>query len=440
MGEKFMNAMLTFAGKIGNNRLMTCIRNAFTDLMPLIIAGSFCTLFSNVICNTTPGYVSLANVPGFAWLGALKPLFDAANYGTMNFMAIGIVILLSMKIAESYGNEDRIVMLVGLASYISLCATTASGTAAESGETVTISNVLPRQFTNAQGLFVGMLVAVIAATLYVKFVNSGKLEIRMPDSVPPNIARSFAVLFPATLTILLISGFGTLFHALTNMTLFDAITKFIQAPLKNVLTGLPGFMFLIGCTVILWWFGIHGTQTLKGIYEAILLQAFAENEAAYMAGEKATNIICTPFLSAFATLTGAGVTGGLLIAILLFSKRDDYRSIAKLAVPCAIFNINEPVTFGLPIVMNPILGIPFILTPMCTILLGYFLTKIGFAQPFVVNAPWTTPPGVLGFLASGGHIGSGIAQLLCIALSTVIYTPFVLIANKQYAAQEEAEA
>ena len=433
-----MNAMLAVAGKISNNRLMSCIRSAFTDLMPLIIAGSFCTLFSNVICNTTPGYVSLANVPGFGWLGALKPLFDNANYGTMNFMAIGIVILLSVRIAESYGNEDKVVSLVALGSYISLCTYTASATAAESGEAVTISNVLARNYTNAQGLFVAMLVAIISATIYVKLVQSGKLEIRMPDSVPPNVARSFAILFPATVTILLISGFGVLFQAITKMTLFDAIIKFIQAPLKNVLTGLPGFMFLIGCTVILWWFGIHGTQTLKGIYEPILLQAFAENEAAYAAGQQATNIICSPFLSAFATLTGAGVTGGLLIAIMLFSKRDDYRSIAKLAIPCAIFNINEPVTFGLPIVMNPILGIPFILTPMCTICLGYFLTKIGLAQPMVVNAPWTTPPGVLGFLASGGHIGTGIAQFLCIALSVLIYTPFVLIANKQ--AEEQATA
>ena len=431
-----MNAMLVVAGKISNNRLMSCIRNAFTDLMPIIIAGSFCTLFSNVICNTTPNYVSLANVPGFSWLGALKPLFDNANYGTMNFMAIGIVILLAGRVAESYGNSDKVVSIVALASYISLCATSASGTAAESGETVTISNVLPRQYTNAQGLFVGMLVAILATTLYIKLVQSGKLEIRMPDSVPPNVARSFAILFPAAVTILIVSGAGVLFQGLTGMTLFDAIIKFIQAPLKNVLTGLPGFMFLIGCTVILWWFGIHGTQTLKGIYEPILLQAFAENEAAYAAGETATNIICSPFLSAFATLTGAGVTGGLLIAIMLFSKRDDYKSIAKLAIPCAVFNINEPVTFGLPIVMNPILGIPFILTPMCTIALGYFLTKIGFARVLVVNAPWTTPPGVLGFLASGGHLGTGIAQILCIALSAVIYTPFVLIANKQATAPE----
>ena len=436
MGEKFMNAMLVVASKIGNNRIMTCIRDAFTDLMPLIIAGSFCTLFSNVICNTTPGYVSLANVPGLSWLGVLKPLFDAANYGTMNFMAIGIVILLSMKVAESYDNNDRVVMLVGLASYISLCTTSVTGTAPESGEVVTIANALGRQFTNAQGLFVALIVGIVSSILYVKMVQSGKLQINMPDSVPPNIARSFAVLFPATLTVLIVSGFGLAFHMITYMTLFDAITTFIQAPLKNILTGLPGFMFLMGCTVVLWWFGIHGTQTLKGVYEAILLQAFAENEAAYLANEVPPNIINTPFMSVFGTVTGAGITGGLLIAILLFSKREDYRSIAKLAIPCAIFNINEPVTFGLPIVMNPILGIPFILSPIVSVGVGYFLTKIGFCAKMVVNAPWTTPPGLMAFLAGGGSIGAAISQIIVILIAFAIYTPFVLISNKQASGEE----
>jgi PTS system cellobiose-specific IIC component len=354
----------------------------------------------------------------------------------MNFMAIGIVILLSMKVAESYDNNDRVVMLVGLASYISLCTTSVTGTAPESGEVVTIANALGRQFTNAQGLFVAMLVGIVSSILYVKMVQSGKLQINMPDSVPPNIARSFAVLFPATLTVLIVSGFGLAFHMITNMTLFDAITTFIQAPLKNILTGLPGFMFLMGCTVVLWWFGIHGTQTLKGVYEAILLQAFAENEAAYLANEVPPNIINTPFMSVFGTVTGAGITGGLLIAILLFSKREDYRSIAKLAIPCAIFNINEPVTFGLPIVMNPILGIPFILSPIVSVGVGYFLTKIGFCAKMVVNAPWTTPPGLMAFLAGGGSIGAAISQIIVILIAFAIYTPFVLISNKQASGEE----
>ena len=126
MNEKFMDVMLTFASKVSNNRLLSCIRDAFTDLMPVIIIGSFCTLFANVVCNTTPGYMSLANVPGLAWLGMFKPLFTDANYGTMNMMAIGIVIMLSAKVAESYGNKDKVVSILALSCFISLCVTSAT--------------------------------------------------------------------------------------------------------------------------------------------------------------------------------------------------------------------------------------------------------------------------------------------------------------------------
>lgn len=431
MNEKFMDVMLTVASKVSNNRILSCIRNAFTDLMPVIIIGSFCTLFANVVCNTTPGYMSVANIPGMAWLGALKPLFTAANYGTMNMMAIGIVILLSAQVAESYGNKDKVVSVLALGSYISLCLTSVTAVATESGEEVTIANVLASNYTNAQGLFVAMIVAISSALIYIKLVNSGKLKISMPDSVPPNIARSFEVLFPATLTILIIAGVGFLFETFLGVTLFQAITNFIQAPLKNVMTGLPGFLLIVLLSVILWFFGIHGTQTLKGIYEPVLLAAFAENEAAYLAGEAAPNIISSPFMSCFSTVTGAGITGGLIIAVLVFSKREDYKSIAKLAIPCGLFNINEPITFGMPIVMNPILGIPFMITPLVTTAFGYFMTSIGFCGRMVVNAPWTTPPGLLAFIASGGSIGAVITQLLCILISFLIYSPFVIAANKQ---------
>ena len=149
----------------------------------------------------------------------------------------------------------------------------------------------------------------------------------------------------------------------TGMTLFNAITAFIQKPLSNILTSFPGYIILIFITTILWTFGIHGTQVTKAVYEPILLAAFAENEAAYAAGTAIPNIINTPFMSCFSIVTGAGITGGLIIAIMLFSKREDYRAIAKLALPCALFNINEPLTFGLPIVMNPVLAIPFMISP-----------------------------------------------------------------------------
>jgi len=430
MKEKIMNGLLNVAGVMQSQRHLAAIKNAFMSLLPIIIVGSFCTLFSNVICSTIPGYFSLANVPGLSFLGKLSPMFTAANYGTMNFLAIGIVVLIAMELGEYYNIRDKALPVVALACYISLCTFTAAATHTD-GTVLTVANVLARQYTNAQGLFVGMFASIGATEIYCRLVNSGKLDIQMPESVPSNVARSFTILFPSLFTILIISGIGMLFEMITGMSLFDAITFFIQKPLSNVLTSFPGYILLVFITTILWSFGIHGTQVTKAVYEPILLAAFAENEAAYAAGAAIPNIISTPFMSCFSTVSGAGITGGLIIAIMLFSKRDDYKAIAKLAIPCAIFNINEPMIFGLPIVMNPILAIPFMISPAVSATFAYLMTNIGFCAKMVVNAPWTTPPGLMAFLCSGGHLGSGITQLICILLAAVVYIPFVLASNKQ---------
>ena len=434
MKEKLMNGLMGFAMFLQNQRHFRAIKNAFSALLPIIIVGSFCTLFSNVVCNTNPGYFSLANVPGMSWLGNLGPLFTSANYGTMNFIAIGLVILLSMELGESYQVHDKVLPIVAVGSYISLCSTNIPVTL-EDGSIFQLANALSNQFTSAQGLFVGLFCALGATELYCRLVNSGKMEIKMPKKVPKDVSRSFAILFPCVITTFVVSGIGMAFELVTGMSIFNAITTFIQRPLANVLTGLPGYVLLVFMTTLLWTFGIHGTQTLKAIYEPILLAAFAENEAAYAVGEVIPNIISPPFMSCFSTITGAGITGGLVFAIMVFSKREDYRAIAKLEVPCAIFNINEPLIFGLPIVMNPILAIPFMIAPAVSATFAYFMTTIGFAGRMVVNSPWTTPAGIMAFLSSGGSVGAAITQLICICLAALVYTPFVLISNKQQAAE-----
>lgn len=430
MKDKLMNGLLAAAGVMQTQRHMAAIKNAFMSLLPIIIIGSFCTLFSNVICSTIPGYLSLANIPGLSFLEKLNPMFVAANYGTMNFIAIGCVILIAMELGEYYGITDKALPVVALGAYISLCAFTESGVAAD-GSQVVVANVLSRIYTNAQGLFVGMFASIMATELYCRLVKSGKLEIHMPDSVPSNVARSFSILFPSLLTIIVIAGVGMAFEMITGMTLFNAITAFIQKPLSNILTSFPGYVTLIFITTVLWSFGIHGTQVTKAVYEPIMLAAFAENEAAYAAGTAIPNIISTPFMSCFSTVTGAGITGGLIIAIMIFSKRADYKAIAKLAIPCAFFNINEPMIFGLPIVMNPIMAIPFMIAPAVSATFAYIMTNLGFCGRMVVNAPWTTPPGLMAFLCSGGNIGAAVTQILCVLLAFLIYIPFVLAANKQ---------
>ena len=422
MKDKMMNGFLMFATKIQGQRHINAIKNGFTNLMPIIIVGSICTLLSNVVCNTTEGYVSLANIPGMSWLGSLKPIFDAANYGTMNMIAIGVCVLVAMELGMSLGQNDWAIPVTSLACYISVVDT---------------SNGLGGSVTGAAGLFVALIVALVATELYCKLVSSGKLSIHMPDSVPSNVAKSFSILLPCAVVIFAVSAFGFAFTALTGMMVPEAIVKFIQTPLSGVMTHPLGILVIAFMCSLLWVFGIHGPNTLNGIYEPIFLAAYAENEAAYAAGMAAPNIVCSPFWSTFFSLTGSGITGGLLIAIFLFSKREDFRAIAKLALPCGIFNINEPLIFGIPIVMNPMLMIPFMLSPLASVGIGYLLTAIGFCPRLVVNAPWTTPPFLCGFLAGGGSITAGISQIIVILVAAVIYTPFVIALNNQEVPAEE---
>ena len=430
MKEKFMNGLLTLAGKMQSNSVLSAIKDSFVDNMPVVIWGAFCTLFQFVLCQTggVPDpktgeliyYVSLANVPGFGWLHSLNPIFTTANYGCMNFMAVAICVLVAMHYAENIGHpNDKTVPAVALASFVTLINTSAS-TTTEAGETVTISNVVASSYTSATGLFVGLIVGILTTLLYVKLVDSGKLKISLPDSVPPNVSQSFAVLFPTIITILCVSIVGYI-CSMFGLTMFDVI-KTMMAPVEKIMTGLPGYLVVLFLMQLLWWFGIHGPNVMGAVTSSGVF---------YQAGSP-YSIIASPFEAGWRCPTGSGITGGLIIAVLLFSKRDDFKAIAKLAIPCGIFNINEPIIFGIPMVMNPMFAVPFFLAPIACASLGYLVQYLGLCPLFVISVPWTTPVGLFGFLASSGNIMGGIWQaVIIIAASTLIYTPFVIASNRQ---------
>lgn len=439
MKDKLMEAILIVAEKLQRNRYMTAIKNAFTALLPITICGAFSVLFTSVICTPNEKGLSLANFEMFRWLENLNPMFDAAYYATLNFLTIGLIVLIAIELGKQYGLEDLTLPLVALACYVTLCATTTTVTNAD-GIVFDVADVLAVKYTNAQGIFMAMISTVLSSELYIRFIKSGKLRISLPDTVPSNVANAFNVLIPGVATIIIVSGFGLAFTTIFGYSFYDAIAKWIQAPLTGVLTGLPGYLLLFWVSTLLWVVGIHGTQTLGAIYSAPMLLALTENIDAVAKGMEPTNILNTGFISCYTIITGAGITGGLLIAILLFSKRDDYRTIAKLSIAPGIFNINETMTFGLPIVLNPILAIPFMLAPVVSATFAYWMTVIGFAKVICFQVPWTTPVGLMGFLSTGGHIGTAITQVICVLLAVAIYTPFVLVANKQALNEEQNNA
>jgi PTS system cellobiose-specific IIC component len=275
-----------------------------------------------------------------------------------------------------------------------------------------------------------MFVAIVSIELYAWLGRQKRLQITMPDSVPGNVSASFSALFPTIFTVTIIATAGFAIKALTGMYAYDIIYNVVQRPLEGIVQGLPGILLLMFIAQVFWVIGIHGNQMVKPIREPLLLAAIAVNTEAFEAGKEVPNIITMPFWDMYMSMGGSGVTIGLLIAILIVGKREDMRQITKLSLAPGIFNINEPVIFGMPIMLNPILAIPFILTPLVTGTIGYVATSLGFAAKAVVMVPWPMPPIVNAYLATAGDIGAVITQVICIVVAILIYLPFVLVTNR----------
>lgn len=424
--------LLVIADKISNQKHMSAVKNAFSTLMPVIITGAFCTLMINVVCSTTTEGISLAKVGGFAWLSELTPIFNAANYATLNFFTIGAVVLIGLELGKKNGMSGFAPGVIALCSYIAVCPTTLDFALAD-GSTVAVADVLGKNFTAARGLFLGMIISIVAVEIFSKIVNSGKLEIHMPDTVPGNVATSFNVLFPSMITIVICAIFNFATTKAFGMSLYDLVYTFLQKPLESVMQGLPGVLILMLVAQLFWCVGIHGNQIIKAVRDPLLQAAIlANSEIASKAGyNKADlNIINMSFWDVYGNIGGSGCVTGLLIACLFISKREDYKAVAKLSIAPGIFNISETMHFGLPIMLNPMLMIPFIITPLVTMAFGYLMTIIGFADILIYAFPWTTPPFLNAWIASGGSIGTVITQILCVVISFVIYAPFVVACNK----------
>lgn len=435
LSEAATEKLLVIADKVSNQKHMSAIKNAFSTLMPVIITGAFCTLVSNVVCSTTTQGISLAKVPGMAWLEVLSPIFTAANYATLNFFTIGAVILIGLELGKKNGINTYAPAVIALCSYVACCPTYINFTL-DSGDVIKVADVFGKNYSAARGLFLGMVIAMLSVELFSWIVKSGKLKITMPESVPANVATSFNVLFPAMITIIACSAVNFGVTQVTGMTLYDIIYSMLQKPLEAVMQGLPGLLILMLVAQIFWVIGIHGNQIIKPVREPLLNAAILANTDLVNSGNYVRsdlNIINMSFWDVYMSMGGSGVTIGLIVAIFIFSKREDYKGIAKLSLAPGIFNINETMTFGLPIMLNPIMAIPFIITPLVTGTIAYFLTAVGFADVLVFAIPWTTPPILSAWLASGGSMTAVITQLICIAVSILIYIPFVIAANKQAA-------
>ena len=413
--QKFLSAANAFS----TQRHINAVRNSFYKLMPLILIASFYVLINNVFF---PLFADNAFIQSF------KDVGDRVFRGTLGIMSLLSAFITAFYLAESYKEEGIFYGATALGCLVALLPGAPMVTV--EGVSGGVWGILTFTDTSASGLFVAILTAILSTELLRSFSKVKALLITLPDSVPPAVAKSFSALIPILLTFTIFSVFAYILNYVWGTTLSNIITTTIQTPLVNIFQKPIGIVVVLGLQNLLWGFGLHGSFVLGPITEPTLLIAIQENIANLQAGLEPTFIVTKPFLDAFANVGGSGGTFGLILALIIFSKREDEKLIGKLSLTPGLFNINEPLMFGLPIVLNPVYIIPVIIVPIVTTLIAYVATAMGLINKTIVLIPWTTPPVLAAYLATGNDIRAAILSVVLIAISVLIFAPFVMISNK----------
>lgn len=434
-----MDKIMIIASKMSSNRYLGAIRDAFIYTVPLTITAAFAVLINNVVLASNVAYgLTNPNYWGEAFIAQvtdIKYIFTSMQYGSLQILTMLIVIGLGYILSTLSKAKNPIVnaMIVFGIFWVLM----------PKGSLITEENPLNlANYLEARNLFTALVVGIIFTELLLWLQNIDALKINLPDGVPPAVADSFSALIPTAIVFFIAGLIAYIFmkfqpFGYTDLSMF--ISGMFQAPfLALAKTQIGGWGIILVYQFfasLLWVFGLHGPNILAGFQQPTLGVLATENQTIYAAGGDAfadeLAVFTSQFTSAYTHLGGSGATIGLIIATFLFSKREDHKAICKLSIAPGIFMINEPITFGIPIVLNPIMGIPFVLAPMACIILPGILTSIGVIPKLVISVPWVMPPVIGAFLATGGNLAAGLVAAFNVVLVTVIYTPFVMMANKQ---------
>ena len=421
MLDKLESIFMPLAEKIGKNKYLISIRDGFLLTTPLLIIGSFFLLIANFPINNWTEF--WARFFGENWTAYMaKP--TSATFDIMAILAV-------VGIAYSFSRELKVDKLSGAAVAVVSWFILMPYKVTDGSVTL---NGIPLDWVGSKGIFIGIITAFVSVHIYAWVIKKGWI-IKMPKGVPPAVTQSFAALVPSAVVL----GVFFLANSLLALTPYDNafnfIFKFLQQPLLVLGNTLGAVLVAMGFQHFFWFFGINGGSIVGSIMQPILTPLSMENLSAFQAGNPLPNVINQQFYDLFTTFGGAGSTLSMLIAMIIVCRSQRIKNLSKISVVPALFGINEPVIFGLPVVLNPTILIPFLLTPLINILISYFSMVSGLV-PFTsgVSMPWTTPVIISGFLTTGWR--GALLQLILVILGVFIYMPFVKMMDKQYKKEE----
>ena len=431
--QNLQDKLINIGAKLNENKYLGSIKDSFISLMPFTMIGSIAVLWSNVIVNERTGLGAFFKP--VMELSFLNPAFNALNFCTLGCISLYIAFFIGTKLGEKLNsNLDKTFCGgIGVASFIVI-----TNTVQTLGDS-SVSGIFSASLGSG-GLFTAMIASMIGVKLFSVFYGVDALKIKLPDAVPPQISRSFEYLIPAVIVLFIMSICSLTIQTVTGgLFLSDLIMKFVQTPLMKVGGSLPGMLTFQIVILLLWSIGLHGDNMVSGVLSPIVTAMTTANMEAVSNGQAATNIFTSGFNRAFFATGGTGMVIALTIAMMLKAKRDDNKAISRVAFVPNLFNIGEVDMFGYPVVLNTSLIIPFVIAPLVSGTIGYVLTVTGFCPVFAYDVPWTMPPLLIAFIATGGSIKAIITQLIAITVSVLIYLPFVSMHEKAQAKTEEME-
>lgn len=427
MFSKLEKLLMPIADKLGKNKILVAIRDGFLITTPLIIVGSIFLLIANFPIDGWKEMV--AQFLGENW----QSWFTNVSRATFNVIAL----LSCMGTGYAYARElkgDKIQgAAVALVSFFIVMPTRIPYVGVDGPATV---SGLGFSHIGSDGLFLALIISLLSVYIF-NWVYKKGWTIKMPEGVPPAVCDSFAALIPSAVVMTLFFLVRIGFEFTPYETAHNFIYEVLQTPLQGAGNTLAAKLVYVFACQAFWFFGINGPAVANTVYEPITKVLTMQNLEAFQAGLPLPNIMTSSFSNFFTNYGGGGSTLSLVIVMLLFCKSKRISQLGKLSLVPGFFGINEPIIFGLPIVLNPIIVAPFILVPMMNITLSYMITKAGII-PYTtgVSLPWTTPIGFSGYLSTGSWIAAAWQFLLLFA-GCLIYLPFIKMLDKQYLKEEE---
>ena len=410
--------------KFVNTKAIQALRDGMLLSLPFIMVGSVFLLLASFPVPAVADWMNKTGLTHF-WNQA----YDA-SFGIVAIFAV-------VGIAYTWAKNEHVDPLpAGMTAFVGFLIIMNPTTPVMDGSKTVISaakaptlltGFIDRTWLGGQGMIAAIIIGMITGWIYSWFIKK-KITIKLPDQVPPAVAGSFVALIPAAVLTCLWLAVYAGFDKLAGTTMTEWIYHTIQTPLQGLSDSFGGILVMTILVPFFWFFGVHGSTLLGGIVGPILGANALQNaeifkKYGYVDAAHGGHIVIQGLFDQFSTVTGAGMTLGLVVFMTFFARSQQMKGIGKLALIPGIFNINEPVLFGVPLVLNPVLALPFFLMPPLSAGSTYLLIKAGIL-PYLngVQVPWTTPPVISGFLIGGWKVA--VWQAIILIISFFIYLPF----------------